>query len=513
MSWHLSEDLLAQVSEAVADRIGLHFPETRWRDLERGLENAAREMECPDAAAFCRWLLSSPLTRTQIERLASALTVGETYFFREPRSFDILRESLLPPLIHTRRDGDRRLRFWSAGCCTGEEPYSLAILLDSLIPDLKDWHVTILATDINPRFLQKASEGVYSAWSFRGTPSWVSERYFRKTADGHFALLPRIKRMVTFSVLNLADDGYPSLATNTSAMDAILCRNVLMYFAPGRLSHVVQGFHRSLIDGGWLMVSPTEISHEHFTPFATAHFPGAVLYRKTNAIPPPPADMPAWRMDPAPAPAPPAGPVPEPATMSPFFLPVHTPSFPAEDIPSPAASPDALTEEARSLYEGGRYDEAEARLVRALSLRPGDGAAMALLARVCANRGRLGPALDWCERALAADTLNAGLHYLHAMILQESGTLAEAEQALRRALYLDPDFVLAHVALGNLAQRRGKAAAAVRHFENGLALLSACPPEAILSESDGLTAGRLREIIHLTTSRRDRDERKPGTIR
>ena len=116
----LPDHRLSQLSECVAARMGLHFPRERWRDLERHANSAAKEFGFADIKAFLQWLLSSPLTREQIETLASHMTVGETYFFREKESFEILEKTILPELIRSRRGSERRLRIWSAGCCTGE---------------------------------------------------------------------------------------------------------------------------------------------------------------------------------------------------------------------------------------------------------------------------------------------------------------------------------------------------------------------------------------------------------
>ena len=159
----LPESLLFSMSDFVATRMGLHFPRERWGDLERGITAAAREFDLPDAESCALRLLSTSPTQNHTEILASHLTVGETYFFREKRSFEVLEEHVLPELLRSRRGVERRLRIWSAGCCTGEEPYSVAMLLDRLIPDPGEWNVTILATDINPRFLKKAAEGDKSA--------------------------------------------------------------------------------------------------------------------------------------------------------------------------------------------------------------------------------------------------------------------------------------------------------------------------------------------------------------
>lgn len=457
MQTTLSDSLLSRLSELVAARTGLHFPPERWSDLERGIAAAARDFNHPDTESCARWLLSAPLTRRMNARnvdevLASRLGVGETYFFREKRSLEILEEQLLPQLLQSRRD-ERRLRIWSAGCCTGEEAYTIAMLLDGLIPDLKTWNITILATDFNPEFLRKAARGVYREWSFRDAPAWLRGRYFTATGDGHFEILPRIRKMVTFSYLNLADDVYPSLSNNTGAMDIIFCRNVLMYFTAQRAKQVIGNFHRALLDGGWLIVSPAESSHTLFSSFAPVEFPGAVLYRKTAGA----ASQQLVAGHPLPL-------LPEAAAgVAP--LPPVLPAEPAAANPAPAKIPLA--------------DQ------RALPSR---------MARSCADQGRLGEALEWCEQAIAADKMNPAHHYLLATILQEQGRHDIAIRSLMRALYLDPDFVLAHFALGNLHQSQGRSRQAQRHFENVLLLLRAHPPDEALPEADGLTAGRLTEI-------------------
>ena len=204
MIHRMSEILLSRLSDFLEAQMGLHFPPERWRDLARGIGAAATEFGFADTEACSQWLLASPVTRHRIEVLASHLTVGETYFFRDKKIFDLLEGQILPELIGSRRGTNQRLRIWSAGCATGEEPYSIAILLHKLIPDLECWNLTILATDINPRFLQKASRGIYADWSFRDTPGWVREAYFRKIEGGRFQILPSIQKLVSFLHLNLA---------------------------------------------------------------------------------------------------------------------------------------------------------------------------------------------------------------------------------------------------------------------------------------------------------------------
>jgi len=462
----LPDQMLSTLSGLLAEQTGLNFPEERWSDLERGMDGAARESGETDVAAYVRRVLSAPLTHQQTEILASHLTVGETYFFRDSKSFAALEQHVLPQLIHSRREEGRRLRIWCAGCCTGEEPYSIAMLLDRLLPEHEQWHITLLATDINPHFLRKAAEGIYGEWSFRDAPAWLKQRYFNSGRQGRFEILPRIKKRVTFSYLNLADDVYPSLSNNTNAMDLILCRNVLMYLTAPQAAKIADNLHRALVDDGWLLPSAVEASNTLFAQFAPVDFSGAAFYRKAAA-----EVSQAVRTDYA-----------EPsfaaAFPAPWEMPMNageTPSFiPLPEIPHPE-----------------------------LPIQPVNGAAtpadaadtLCATARLCANQGKLAEAAGWCEQAIAADKLYPQSHYLLATIRQELGQAEAAEQSLKRALYLDPDFVLAYFALGNLRLSQGRQEEARRYFGNALALLRQHPSNETLPEADGLTTGRLHEII------------------
>ena len=435
MTTTLDDQLLLAVSQSVEAQLGLHYPRERWSDLERGLCGAATELGIESVEDYARELVIGKLSRAQVDSLAAHLTIGETYFFRDPAVFDAL-----PGLVQEARPGAKRLRIWSAGCCTGEEPYSIAIALRRAIPDLDQWQITILATDINPRFLSKAVAGVYGQWSFRGVPEATRSAYFRRTPENRFEILPAIRKMVTFACLNLVEDVYPSLANSTNALDLIVCRNVLMYFSREKLRKVVAGFHRSLAAGGRLIVSATEASGEFFPEFAPGEIPGVALYRKAAppVVAPPPVPVPV--------------PLPEPVQL------------PAKAEPELAAAPRDHAADARRL----------------------------------ANEGNLAEALAACDRALEADRLVAAHHYLRGVILQEQNAPDEAVAALKRALYLDSDFVLAHFALGHLLLRQDRKSDAARSFANARSLLRSRAPGDVLPESGGITAGRLLAILTST---------------
>ena len=494
MTSSLSEESLSRLSELIGAQTGLHFPRERWTDLERGIAAAAPELGVRDAEACQALLFSSALSKNQIEILADHLTVGETYFFRESESFKILEQRVFSELINSRRGHDQRLRVWSAGCCTGEEPYSVAILLSRLIPDLHNWDVTILATDISPRSLHKAQAALYGEWSFRAAPPWLKADYFRRTPEGRYELLPHVRKMVTFSALNLADDTYPSPTTDTVAMDVILCRNVLLYFSSTRVKEVVQRLGRSLVPGGWLMLSPSEMPFGNLRELGRVSLAAGAL-RKRAAVPDRTAPIAEgevavvhglqW--------SPWSSKKPESTTVavSPSGREVPEP----KELPPPNSPEQDRYDEAIGFYRQGRYEEAKRRAAESFADNPSDGRALALLGRICANRGELAEAVVWCEKSISLDKLNPGYHYVLASIMVELGRTDEARRAFRRALYLDPAFVLAHLSLGNLADRRGRSREAERHFRNALSMLVACPPETPVAESEGLTAGRLIEII------------------
>ncbi|MBC7961448.1 MAG: chemotaxis protein CheR [Steroidobacteraceae bacterium] len=496
-SRQIPELQLSRLGEYVTGWLGLHFPKKRWNDLERIICHAALELGFDDPLACIERLVSGQLSKEQAELLAAHLTIGETYFFREQKSFEILENRILPELIASRRGKEQRLRIWSAGCSTGEEAYSLAILLSRLIPDPRDWQITILATDINSISLSKAVRGVYSDWSFRGLPQWVRQKYFTKTPDGRYELPHAIRRMVTFSVLNLAEDSYPSLATNTNAMDIIFCRNVLMYFESKQQQQVIRSFRRSLPEGGWLVVSPCETSSAFSDCFETVMFPGAVFYKRSEAGEKPHVTAPQLPAGVAPLVSPPATKPPAPAPV-----PLSAPDTLRPVAPRLQPSP---YDEALALYRDGNYEEAADSLSGLLARseagsgpHPALAKAVALMARTQANRGEIALALVWVEKAIAADKLNAELYHLRATIFQEQGQIPKAMASLKQAIYLDQTFVMGHFALGTLAHQNGKSGEAVKHLENALALLGPCPADDPLPGAEGMTAARLVEIITTT---------------
>jgi chemotaxis protein methyltransferase CheR len=264
-------------------------------------------------------------------------------------------------------------------------------------------------------------------------------------------------------------------------MDIIMCCNVLMYFRPETAQQVGEHFYHALVNGGWLIVNPGEATPALFPRFERVGFPSAILFqRRHGAAPlPPPAALPQEIR--AFTPAPDYG---------------EERALPPEEAVAAGACDDLETvipasfDNAFALYTSGRYAEAAAQLKSLAEPR-----ALALMARLHANQGMLDEALSWCDKAIGSEKVDPRHHYLRAAILQELGRSQDAAESLKHTLYLDPDFVPAHLALGNQLLRQDKRNDARRHFRIAFELLRNAPQDELLPELEGMTAGRLKEVV------------------
>jgi chemotaxis protein methyltransferase CheR len=349
--------------------------------------------------------------------------VKETYFFRDAACFQALEHTILPSLVRARREDRRQsLHVWSAGCATGEEAYSLAILVDRLLPDRQAWEVTVLATDIDVKALAEARRGRYRAWSFREMAPSLRDASFVRRSSGHFELDPRIRGMVSFEPDNVSSGG------PRGPIDLILCRNSLMYLGPSAAQAAIERLRSSLAEDGWLAVSPAEASAERFRPLVPVNLPGALFFRRPRSEA-----------------------VREVGVVAP-----RSAESPARHARRAPQRPSARPRE-RHEPRAAEPTEAQERLARA---------------RALADAGALEEALAVCKEALARDRLLAGAHCLIGVIHQERGDVEAAVKALRRAVYLDSDSAEAHAVLGHLLLKRGEGRRGRKHIETAARLLA-----------------------------------------
>lgn len=459
---------LNALKDIVRTRYGLVFPQSRRHDLEAGIRRTMAD-ECPsDPDRFLQLVESDDRVS---DAMVARITVRETYFFREPRQFDVLRERVLPDL-RGRVAANDRLRIWSAGCATGEEPYSLAILLEQ--EGLGD-RADITATDVSLPALTLARKAHYGAWSLRNDTEGIALRYFERRKD-QFILRENLRSRVSFRQLNLASDSYPNAATGIAGLDLILCRNVLIYFDEETIRRVARQLFQSLRPGGWLVMGPSDPPLWDFAPYRTQTTAGGIFYRRADADEPEQqrdGTLAAFRQpDASPELTPPPAPTPR-----------YTPSWPETTI-----RPTAKAEDLQLATSGGR-----------------DLTALTATIRDTVNRGAPLQAEGMATAALHAHPLSPELHFLHAVILMELARHNNAVAALRKAIYLSPDLALGHFMLGSVLQRSGEIAAARRAYRNVLALCRSHAPDAIVPLSQGerfagLLEATLTQISRLGTS-------------
>jgi len=403
-------DLAAQRIEA---EIGLDFSGAKRRQFQLALGRMAAALGYPSPGDCAAWLLDGGWDEARSALCARFFTVGETYFFREPRALDLLCDHAR---AHLAQGAARPLRVWSAGCCTGEEPYSIAMALRRRVPRLAPGMVDILATDLNEAFLDTARAGAYRRWSFRRTSAADQAAFFRPRDDGRFEIDPSLRGQIRFARLNLVSGTYPAAATGTQAMDVIFCRNVLMYFGRAQIMQVAARLRDCLVDGGWLVVNASEASPELFPGLTPVRDGDAVFFRKEARTAPGAAPSMA-----APWTARSAAPVCR--TAAPAPTPVR--AAVQERAPQPQ---DALMARVRILVDAGAREEA----------------------------------LQCLRRAVEANPLSAPLQQSAALFALEHGDRALARQGVRRLLYLDPDSAIGHYLAALIEDAEGRRAPAMR---------------------------------------------------
>ncbi|MEA3209785.1 MAG: chemotaxis protein methyltransferase CheR [Chthoniobacter sp.] len=421
-------------------------------------------LRLPDCASYLRLLQSDEIDGTELDKLIATLTIGETFFFRHHEAFDALRDVVFPDLIR-RNQAIRKLRIWSAGCSIGAEPYSIAILLKRDLGHLlAGWEISIVATDINRDFLDRARAGKYEEWAFRSVPDEIKSSCFSKSGSS-WVIDPRYQESISFQYHNLVKDPCPSLRNHLDGFDLIVCRNVTIYFSQQTVRDLVQELYFSLPDNGWLLVGHAEPNVEVYRSFRAVNLQGAVLYQKTNAEP----AAPAWTQPP------PFSFVPQPVTLPPL------PAAPRARAPALASRPSALRER------------------RAVAARAPEFSPSPELAAIqqMADQGDLEQAAQSCEKLLEREKLNPVAHFYYALVLEQMGRRRETQESLRRAIYLDRSFIVAHYYLGLIQQRVAEPKQALRCFRNVLDLLSGLKADQPIPAADEFTVAELKQLTQM----------------
>jgi len=475
----------------ISQQTGLSF--RSQRDSAAEIINRHIQRSNFGSAATCRQKLES--NQAAFDDLVGELTIGETYFYRDEKQFELIAGEFLDVMQASRPD-DHRLRAWSAGCASGEEAWTLAsVFTNAQLGDRAD----VLGTDISQSSLTRARAGEYGSWSLRGSAGEKMRRWGTES-DRRFTVADRLRPLVTFEYLNLAADQYPSFTSKTVGLDLILCRNVMIYFDRATIQSVAEKLFQCLSPGGWLITGASDPPLADYAPFK-------LLMRDCGQVYVRPAPCKAES--------------PQSGTRS--SAGIHNASPNKGGGEATVSGQPILDRQNRQrppiqkTHGRGQQSRHVAQQRATVQIEPAHERASRLLSqgnyqqvldetdkhfddiRCCLLRVRAlanldtEQAADFCSEATTKHQVSAELHYLHAILLTELALYSEAATAARSAVFLDQNLIVGHLALGSALERLGKTAGARRSFRNARRLSENWPENQPVPCSDGESASRLAE--------------------
>ncbi len=425
---------------------GIFIDEIKRDMLRKALLARTTFLNLSGYTDYYKFLKYNPRGEEEFKEILNLITVCETYFFRDAKHFYTLRKHLLPEIIKRKQaQGSNGIRIWSAGCSTGEEPYSIAITLLEILPSLQPalmWDIEIFASDVSTKALKVAQEGVYSKWSLRSTDRSYIEKYFIQN-DKKFILKDEIKKAVNFEYFNLIREPFP-LSKMGDYWDIIFCRNVTIYFKHESTKRVISNFYNSLQKGGYLFIGASESLYHISNEFELVEIEGNFMYQK-----------PAIKI---------AGETKrEKITIEKITEP--SPKIRREDtllkkdikaIKAQAKKPvidekiGELYKTAQYYFEADMFEKALFELMKIIECTDEHPETYLMLADIYANKEQFNEAERECRKALELDSLLSPAHFLLGIILNKKGETEEAITEFKKTIYLDPNFPLAHFNLANI---------------------------------------------------------------
>jgi len=267
-----------QMRDFIYAQSGIYIPENRKYLLENRLSNRIKSLNLKDFGEYLYFLKYDSGRKQELPRLFEVITTNETSFYRNPPQLKVFQETILPATLENlRKAGKRKLHIWSAGCSTGEEPYTLAILIhETLKSEIKTWDIRITANDLSEAVLRTARQGIYTEYALRTTPKEIIDKYFLAEA-GRYKIRPDLKKYITFGQLNLNDRGQVKMVPRS---ELIFCRNVIIYFDDAMKKRVISAFYDNLVPGGALFIGHSESLHHISRTLKPTHHPGSIVYFK-----------------------------------------------------------------------------------------------------------------------------------------------------------------------------------------------------------------------------------------
>jgi chemotaxis protein methyltransferase CheR len=469
----LGEDDFNRVRDLLDRTAGLVFDESRRDSLSYSLGERLGASGCADVDGYLA-LLRSPRGSDEMQLLLNEVTIQETHFFRNPPQFRALRQHVLPALVKEAAKGNRKIRVWSAGCSTGEEPYSIAMLLREQLPLLDGWDVQVIATDLSTRALDAARAGRYGARAVSVADPTDVARWFIRDGNEH-VVRPEVRELVTFRHHNLVVE--PPPLDPGDSFDLILCRNVTIYFSRDTTRALMTRLHESIREGGYLFLGHSETLWQVNDQFRLVTLGDAFVYRR-QAEDATPADRRTVLPDRR------TGDDGLPDTGERRVTKIDRRSSVWEALTKPRTL--SFTPRERLNPPDELQAESTATLVA-------EADAMETV-RAALRSGAYAQAAEAAEVLSEAEPMRADAHYLRGMALANLGRDSDALVALRKAVYVDPKAGFAHFLLAGCLSRLGNADAAARSYRAAAESLGQSVDDNVAAELGGRSVGELVEM-------------------
>ena len=474
----ISDDEFRLFQEFIVKETGLYFSNGRKHQLELGLAPRILELGLEsfrDYYNFLKFQLvgQNKMRRLELQYLIDELTIQETYFFRNEPQFKALKDRVIPEIVNRRNRGKRFIRVWSAGCSTGQEPYSLAMLLLLTLPEPETWNVSILATDINHYALQTASQGVYQQKAIESVPHQFFEKYFNVTESG-FSIKEKVKQAVQFMNHNLVTDSYNSLSM--TGLDIILCRNVSIYFNLEDTKKVIDRLHRGLNAPGYLFLGHSETLWKVSEKFKPVEYPGTFYYLKEGTGRPVDGEGAATHS----------------VSTAVTGASVKLKSPAQSETPQPE---DRFAEAIRAM-ESKDYDRALSLFGRFDPEHPRFAQARLAEATILSDQGREDEAITILEKIVNQNKLSEEAYFLLGLLYKKNGTLEKAIAMFQKALYVNSENPLTYYYLAGLYRQQGEVDKARKTYKVALGMLKILPEDHVFPFFDALTPSVITESCY-----------------
>jgi chemotaxis protein methyltransferase CheR len=452
------------------------------------------------------------------KELAILITNTESYFFRDKGQFLLLKNHLFPELIK-RKKSSRSLKIWSAGCSTGEEPYSLGILLQELIPDIETWDIKLLATDLNKNAIIRAKQGIYSPWSFRSLDQDIINKYFHKI-NSDYQINSTIRQMTQFEILNLKNDEFPQINGLINNLDLIICRNVFIYFSKESIALVVNKFINSLSSLGYLLTGHAELYGQTLTNLETKIFSESIVYQKPdpslhkeytlfspyqigenqpnlnildNIYSPPQKQTPSYLDNSQKYQynnlTEPQKYTPKTQLVNPVNPPQKTSTYPHNNQVNNLSESNLLTI-AQEQFQKKQYKIAMEIVDQVLNLNQKSLTAYYLKAKILANMAQYHEAKKYCKKIITLDSFYLKAYYLLAQISEETQDIEKAKNLFKKIIYLDNSAITAYVGMAYIYRQESNFDKSKKMYQTALSLAKKMNPDLTV-EGHHLTSREL----------------------